>query len=244
MPAHECLILPMSCQVSLYVNLDCFMSNYYISVCMPNALCHILYAECNGLYAKLHMLDCNMPNAMTIAMSFSMTTEQVGYLVIYISIIRLWLSILPLQRRNYYYITMASVYISALRYICLLAHQVIKWYLESQVFQYANISWQEQNFSMPTYHGKSKISVCQHIMARAKFQYAGISWHEQSFSMPTYHGKSKVSVCQHIMAWAKFQYADISWQEPNFSMPTYHGINLNPPITVYFGSPAYQGIYQ
>jgi hypothetical protein len=28
---------------------------------------------------------------------FSMTTEQVGYFVIYISIIRLWLSILPLQ---------------------------------------------------------------------------------------------------------------------------------------------------
>jgi hypothetical protein len=134
MSAHECLIFPISCQVSLYANLDCFMSNYYISVCMPNALCHILYAECNGLYAKLHMLDCYMPNTMTIAMSFSMTTEQVGYLNIYMSITRLWLSILPVHRRNYYYITMASVYISALRYISLLAHQVIKWYLESQEF--------------------------------------------------------------------------------------------------------------
>jgi hypothetical protein len=32
------------------------------------------------------MLDCYMPNAMTIAMSFSMTTEQVGHLIIYIYI--------------------------------------------------------------------------------------------------------------------------------------------------------------
>jgi hypothetical protein len=69
------------CQVSLYVN---YMSNCYISVHMPSALFHMLYAECYVLYAKLHMLDCNMPNAMTIAMSFSMTTEQVGHLIIYI----------------------------------------------------------------------------------------------------------------------------------------------------------------
>jgi hypothetical protein len=145
------------------------MSNYYISVYMPSALFQELYAEWYGLYAKIHMLDCYMSNAMTIPMSFSMTTEQVGYLIIYMSITRLWLSILPLQRRNYYYITMTSVYISALRYISLLAHQVIKWYLESQVFQYAGISWQEQSFSMPAYHGMSKVSVCRHIMARAKF---------------------------------------------------------------------------
>jgi hypothetical protein len=60
------------------------MSNCYISVYVPNALCHILCTECNGPYAKLHMLNCNMPNAMTIAMSFRMTTGQVGYFVIYI----------------------------------------------------------------------------------------------------------------------------------------------------------------
>jgi hypothetical protein len=69
-------------------------------------------------------------------------------------------------------------------------------------------------------------------MARAKFQYVNISWQEQNFSMPTYQGKSKVSVCQHIMARAKFQYANISWHRPKS------------PITVYFGSPAYQGNYQ
>jgi hypothetical protein len=51
---------------------------------MPSALFQELYAECYGLYDKLHMLDCNMPNAMTIAMSFSMITEQVGHLIIYI----------------------------------------------------------------------------------------------------------------------------------------------------------------
>jgi hypothetical protein len=128
-PAHECQISVVRCQVSLYANLDCFMTNCYLSVSMPNALSNILYTECNGLYAKLHMLDCNMPNAMTIAMSFRMTTEQVGYFIIYISIIRLWLSILPLQRGNYYYITMASAYIS-----------------KSQVFQYAGISCQRAKF--------------------------------------------------------------------------------------------------
>jgi hypothetical protein len=86
MPAHQCQIFHMSCQVSLYVNLSCYMSNCYISVYMPSALFYMLYAECYVLYAKLHMLDCNMPNAMTIAMSFSMTTEQVGHLIIYIYI--------------------------------------------------------------------------------------------------------------------------------------------------------------
>jgi hypothetical protein len=85
MPAHECLILPMSYKVSLYANLGCFISNCYISVYIPSALFHMLYAGCYVLYAKLHMLDCNMSNAMTIAISFSMTIEQVGYLIIYIS---------------------------------------------------------------------------------------------------------------------------------------------------------------
>jgi hypothetical protein len=176
----------MSAKSSLWVGKLAYMT---ISVYMPSALFHILYAKCYGLYAKLHMLDWNMPNAMTIAMSFSMTTEQVGHFIIYMSIIRLWLSILPLQRRNYYYITMASVYISALRYISLLAHQVIKWYLESQVFQYADISWHEQSFSMPTYHGIDQnpqslfILVRQHIKAsinnsyRHLFRHASISRH-------------------------------------------------------------------
>jgi hypothetical protein len=62
------------------------MSNCYISVYVPSALFHMLYTECYGLYVELHMLDNYMSNAMTIAMSFSMTTEQVGHLIIYIYI--------------------------------------------------------------------------------------------------------------------------------------------------------------
>jgi hypothetical protein len=89
MPVAVCLHLYDGTWVpssSLWVAKLAYMSNCYISVYMPNALFHILYTECNGLYAKLHMLDCDMPNAMTIAMSFRMTTEQVGYFVIYIYI--------------------------------------------------------------------------------------------------------------------------------------------------------------
>jgi hypothetical protein len=145
------------------------------------------------------MLDCNMTNAMIIAVSFSMTTEQVGHIIIYIYYPAMTLHI-AVTRRNYYYTTRASVYISGLRYISLLAHQVIKWYLESHVFQYAGISWHEQSFSMPTYHGKSKISVCQHIMASTKipnhrlFRFVSISRQLSIthiavyFGMPAYHG--------------------------------------------------------
>jgi hypothetical protein len=81
MPAHECQVFLVSCQVSLHVNLSSYISNCYISVYMPSALFHMLYAKYYVLYAKLRMLDCNMPNAMTIAMSFSMITEQVGHLI-------------------------------------------------------------------------------------------------------------------------------------------------------------------
>jgi hypothetical protein len=158
----------MSAKYLLWVAKLAYMS-ISVAKCQSQSICQVLYAEWYVLYAKLHMIDWNMPNAMTIAMSFSMTTEQVGYLIIYMSITRLWLSILPLQRRNYYYTTSASVYISGLRYFSLLVHQAIKWYLESHVFQYAGISWHEQSSSMPVYHGMSKVLVCQHIMARAKF---------------------------------------------------------------------------
>jgi hypothetical protein len=73
------------------------------------------------LYAKLHMLDCNMPNAMTIAMSFSMTTEQVGHLIIYI------------------YPTM-TLHIAVTEKRLLLYYYGFNLYLRSQVFQFASIS--------------------------------------------------------------------------------------------------------
>jgi hypothetical protein len=58
MLAHECQISVVRCQVSLYANLGCYMSNCYLSVNMPSALFQELYAKYYGLYAKLHMLDC------------------------------------------------------------------------------------------------------------------------------------------------------------------------------------------
>jgi hypothetical protein len=61
---------------------------------------------------------------MIIAMSFSMTTEQAGYLIyVYYPAMTLHIAV---TRRNYYCATRASVYISGLRYFSFLAHQVIK----------------------------------------------------------------------------------------------------------------------
>jgi hypothetical protein len=96
---------------------------------MPNALfhmlcviCQVLYAECYRLYAKLHMLDGNMSNAMTIAMSFSMTTEQVGHLIIYI-----------------YYPAM-TLHIAVTNKKLLSYHHGFSLYLRSQVFQFVSTS--------------------------------------------------------------------------------------------------------
>jgi hypothetical protein len=84
----------------------------------------MLYAECYGLYAKLHMLDCNMSNAMTIAMSFRMTTEQVGHLIIYI----------------YIYYPAMTLHIAVIEKKLLLYHHGFSLYLRSQVFQFVSIS--------------------------------------------------------------------------------------------------------
>jgi hypothetical protein len=158
MLAHECLILPMSCQVSLYVNLSCYMSNCYISVYMPSALFHMLYAECYGLYAKFHMLEGNMPNPMTIAMSFSMTTEQVGHLIIYIYILPGYDSPYCCYREEITIIPPWLQFISLASGISLCQHTRLSSNILSNMY-----------FSMPGYHSKSKILVGRHIMARAKF---------------------------------------------------------------------------
>jgi hypothetical protein len=55
MPAHECQISVVRCQVSLYANLGCYMSNCYLSVNVPSALFQELYVECFVLYVKSHM---------------------------------------------------------------------------------------------------------------------------------------------------------------------------------------------
>jgi hypothetical protein len=98
------------------------MSNCFISFYVPSALFQELYAECYMLYAKLHMLDCNMPNAMTIAMSFSMTTEQVGHLIIHI------------------YYPAITLHIAATEKKLLLYHHGFNLYLRSQVFQFVSTS--------------------------------------------------------------------------------------------------------
>jgi hypothetical protein len=46
MPARECQISVVRCQVSLYANLGCYMSNYYISVYMPNAMGYMPQSIC------------------------------------------------------------------------------------------------------------------------------------------------------------------------------------------------------
>jgi hypothetical protein len=55
MPAHECQISVVRCQVSLYANLGCYMSNCYLWVNMPSALFQELYVEFFVLYVKSHM---------------------------------------------------------------------------------------------------------------------------------------------------------------------------------------------
>jgi hypothetical protein len=120
-PSYE-LPSKLICQFQmLYDNFsiyaECFIS--YAMCYMTSAICRMLCAICQTPYARLQYAKC-----YDHCYIFSMTTEQVGHLIIYIyiSIIRLWLSILPLQRRNPYYTTMASIYISGLRYFSLSTH--------------------------------------------------------------------------------------------------------------------------
>jgi hypothetical protein len=65
-----------------------------------------------------------MPNAMTIAMPFSMTTEQVGHLIIYM----------------YIYYPAMILHIAVTEKILLLYHYGFNLYLRSQVFQFVSIS--------------------------------------------------------------------------------------------------------
>jgi hypothetical protein len=164
------------------------MSNWCISVYMPSALFHMLYAECYGLYAKLHMLDCYMPNAMTIAMSFSMTTEQVGHLIIYVYLSPGYDSPYFHYREEITTIPPWFQFISQVSGISVCQHIRLLSNVLSHMY-----------FSMPTYHGMSKISVCRLIMASTKIsndrllRFASISRHQSIthiavyFGMPTYH---------------------------------------------------------
>jgi hypothetical protein len=162
----------MSAKSFLRVAKLAYMSNCYISVCMPSALFYMLYAECYVLYAKLHMLDCNMPNAMTIAMFFSMTAWQVGHLIIYICI----------------YYPAITLHIAVTEKRLLLYHYGFNLYLESQVFQFVSTS----GYLVITW--VTCISVCRHIMSSIKisnhrlFRFASISRHQSITHIAVYFG--------------------------------------------------------
>jgi hypothetical protein len=95
------------------------------------------------------MSDCYVPNAMTISMSLSMTTEQVGQ-SLYIFITRL----LPLLRRDCYHATMASIYISIHNYFSLPTYRGIDQNLQS-----------------------SFILICRHIRASINNSYHNLFWY-------------------------------------------------------------------
>jgi hypothetical protein len=109
----------------------------------------------SNLVCQLRMSDCYMPDAMTISMSLSITTEQV-WQSLYLFITRL----LPLPRRDCYHATMAPIYISIHSYFSLPTYRGI-----------------DQNLQSPF------ISVCWHIRASINnsyhrlFRYASISRH-------------------------------------------------------------------
>jgi hypothetical protein len=136
---------------------------------------------CYMLYAKLLYASCHMPSSICLIAICQMLWPLLCLLVwlqsrldisLYIYITRLWLSILPLQRRDYYHTTMASIYISGHMYFSLPTYHGI-----------------DQNLSLPTYRGINQnlqspfISVGQHIKAsisnsyRRLFRYANISRH-------------------------------------------------------------------
>jgi hypothetical protein len=126
-----------------------------------DAICRMLCVICQVLYAKLHMLDCNMPNTMTIAMSFSMITEQVGHLIIHIYLLPGYDSPYCRYREEITIIPPWLQFISQILGISVCQHIRVSINILSNIY-----------FSMPAYHGINQnlrisispfISVCQHI---------------------------------------------------------------------------------
>jgi hypothetical protein len=153
-----CRLLNAKCslrfaKLSLYVNLKYYMSKYHISLRMPSALFYMLYAKCNVLCAKLHMLDCNMLNAMTISMSFNMTTEQVGHLVIYIHYLAMTFHIAITEKRLLSYYYGFNLY---LKDTCIWVCQHFRASsknLKSQLFHFTDISGHRSKSPIAVYFG-------------------------------------------------------------------------------------------
>jgi hypothetical protein len=90
--AHEQVYI---CQIPCASYCKFTLTSGYIPISVPVSACFMLSLACQLQYTYIYMpaheclifpimLDCYMPNTMTIAMSFSMTTEQVGHFIIYI----------------------------------------------------------------------------------------------------------------------------------------------------------------
>jgi hypothetical protein len=89
MPAHECQISIVRCQVSLYANLGCYMTNCYLSVYMPSALFQELYVESlcymSNLICQLQYVYTYMPAHECLI--FSMSCQASFYVkLLYLSL--------------------------------------------------------------------------------------------------------------------------------------------------------------
>jgi hypothetical protein len=172
MPAHECQIFPVSCQVSLYADLKCYSQTaisqskcqvLYFICYMPNAVCSIssficqmLCAICGTPYARLQYAKC-CDHCYVFQYDY-----RTG-----------WTS----HYKDIYYPAM-TLHIAVTEKKLLLYHHGFR----SQVFQFVSTSGYLV-ISWVTY-----ISVCRHIMAWAKFQYADISWHRPKSPITVYFG--------------------------------------------------------
>jgi hypothetical protein len=125
-----------------------------------------------------------MTNTMTIAMSLGMNTEQVGHPIIYIYLLPGYDSPYCHYKEKITIIPPWLQFISQVSGISVCQHiRLLSNILSHMYFQYANISWQELNFSMPTYHGIDQnpqspfILVRQHIKASINNSYRCLFWH-------------------------------------------------------------------
>jgi hypothetical protein len=112
-------------KLSLYVNLKYYASNCHILLHMPSALFYVLYAKCYVLYANTvcQIVICQMLWPLLCLLVWLQNTLDIS---LYMSITRLWLSILLLQRRDYYHTIMVSIYISGYIYFSLPTNQGIE----------------------------------------------------------------------------------------------------------------------
>jgi hypothetical protein len=139
------------------------------------AICQTVISQSRS---QVFYFICYMPNAMTIAMSFSMTTKQVGHLIIYVCLLPGYDSPYCCYREEITIIPQWLQVISQVAGISVCQHIRLLSNILSHMY-----------FSMPAYHGIDQnpqspfISVRQHIKASINnsycrlFRHASISRH-------------------------------------------------------------------